>query len=418
MNQYVLSLGSNKSSRIDFLRQALVELSQFSQIIKVAPLFENPPLLPPQAPADWYHFFLNTAVIVSTELAPGEFLKQTQKIEQSSGRQGDRKKWAPRSLDIDLIFAKSKNGEWLEQNTSELTIPHPEWKTRNFVLAPLLHLDFTFLKNHRTHKNPLTTLMPILNVTPDSFSERPEDRSYEDLLGHFKNLLEQHPAIIDIGAESTRPGATPVDPDTEWSRLEPFLNFWQTQRNDYPFTRISLDTRHYQTAQRALSYSVSVLNDVSGLESAPMREVAEQYDQVILMHSLSIPADPTTVLLETSSPTSEVKTWALKRIRELSPTLQKKIIFDPGIGFGKTPLQSLNLLQNIESFYELEKPILVGHSRKSFMNLWTQEKFFERDFETLGISAEIYGKVDFLRVHNFSAHQRMNQSLLALRGQS
>jgi dihydropteroate synthase len=232
----------------------------------------------------------------------------------------------------------------------------------------------------------------------------------------MQRLLNLHPALLDIGAESTRPGATPLTSDEEWARLEPLLCHWKELKSSYPFTQLSLDTRHPQTAEKALAYDVSVLNDVGGLASVQMQDVAAHFDTTILMHSLSVPADPRNVLPKDQMATSELKSWLDTKLSDLPQNLLEKLIFDPGIGFGKTPLQSLELLQNLDEFKSYDLPLLVGHSRKSFMNLWCGKTFSNRDLETLGVSAQLFSQVEYLRIHNLDAHQRLQKSQLALTG--
>ena len=422
MNQYVLSLGSNLSPRKNHLQTALVKLSEFSTLRKISPLFENPPLLPPGATESWYHFFLNAAVWIETELSPEALLDQLHTMERAAGRTADRTTWSPRPLDIDIILQLSKNGDSLSYQSPRLQIPHPAWEQRNFVVTPMMHLlkgtpagaTLSIVKKHRELKNPLCVFSAILNATPDSFSEDPQ--SQEALPNKMQRLLNLHPALLDLGAESTRPGATPLTPDEEWTRLEPLLSQWKEIKRSYPFTQLSLDTRHAQTAEKALTYNVSVLNDVGGLASPKMQEVAAEFDSVILMHSLSVPADPKTVLAKEQTPTTELKSWLEKKMSTLPQNLLAKIIFDPGIGFGKTPLQSLSLLQNLNEFKSYDLPLLIGHSRKSFMNLWCGETFSQRDFETLGVSAQLFSQVEYLRIHNLKAHLRLQKSQLALAG--
>lgn len=415
MNSYILSLGSNLEPRRDHLAHALKKISQFAKIITTAPLFENPPLLPQNAPESWYRFFLNTGVKIETALSPDDLFLQLQNIESELGRDQLRLKWSPRPLDIDIVFMFNKNNESVNFTSALLQIPHPQWSSRNFVLSPLAHIikSPTFLQKHRQQK-PLSALVAILNVTPDSFSENPS--SLEHKINDFKNLLEQHPAVIDIGAESTRPGATPLSHDEEWQRLLPLLTHWREIHQNYPFTKISIDTRHFQTAKKALSFQVSILNDVSGLTEPDMQEVAQDYEQTILMHSLTVPAEPQTTLSTDLNTVDELKRWIEHKLNNLPSALLSRLIFDPGIGFGKTPRQSLEILQRLPDFYSYNRPLLIGHSRKSFMNLWTEKKFSDRDIETLGVSAKIIHHVEYLRVHNLEAHQRLQKSLLALDG--
>lgn len=415
MNHYILSLGSNLEPRTDHLIQALNKISSFAKIVNTAPLFENPPLLPEKAPDEWYRFFLNTAVHIQTSLSPEDLFTQLQNVESQMGRNKERLKWSPRPLDIDIVFMLNKNLEPMNYSSSHLQIPHPQWESRRFVTSPLIHLlkSPTFLQKHRQQKS-LPSLVAILNATPDSFSENTS--SLDEKLTTFQRLLANHPAVVDIGAESTRPGATPVSHEEEWQRLLPLLTYWKEVKQNHPFTKISLDTRHAETAAKALSYKVSILNDVSGLAETKMTEIAQHYEQTILMHSLSVPADPKNTLSTTSGAIDELKKWLEVKIAKLPPSLLPNLIFDPGIGFGKTPRQSLEILQKLPEFYKYNIPLLVGHSRKSFMNLWTQQNFADRDFETLGVSATILHHVEYLRVHNLEAHFRLQKSILALEG--
>ncbi len=422
MNQYVLSLGSNLPPRKNHLQTALVKLSEFSTLRKISPLFENPPLLPSEAPESWYQFFLNAAVWIETELAPETLLDQLNSMERAAGRTADRATWAPRPLDIDIILLLSKTGEPLTYHSPRLQIPHPAWEQRNFVVTPIMHLlkgtaagtALSIVKKHRELLTPLCAFSAILNATPDSFAEDPQ--SQESPPKKMQRLLKLHPALLDLGAESTRPGATSLTPAEEWARLEPLLGLWKEIRHSYPFTQLSLDTRHAQTAEQALAYNVSVLNDVGGLTSLQMQDVATQFEATILMHSLSVPADPKTVLPKNQNAGTELKAWLENKLATLPQALLAKLIFDPGIGFGKTPLQSLSLLQNLNEFKSFDLPLLIGHSRKSFMNLWCDETFSERDFETLGVSGQLLSQAEFLRIHNLEAHQRLQKSQLALAG--
>ncbi|MBY0384736.1 dihydropteroate synthase [bacterium] len=360
---------------------------------------------------------MNTAIKIETLLSPEDLFSKLQNVEFEVGRDQKRRKWSPRPLDVDIIFMLDKNNESINHSSSTLQIPHPYWDSRNFVLSPLIHLLNTpsIVEKHRREK-PLSVFAAILNVTPDSFSEK--SSSLKQKLSDFQNLLALHPAVIDIGAESTRPGATPLTHEEEWQRLSPLLTYWKEVSQNFPFTKISIDTRHFETAAKSLSYNVSILNDVSGLNQPKMIEVAEDYEKTILMHSLTVPAEPQTTLPDELNAVDELKKWLDVKIKNLPQSLIPRLIFDPGIGFGKTPRQSLELLQKISEFHVYNIPLLVGHSRKSFMNLWTQQNFADRDFETLGVSAKVIHQVEYLRVHNLEAHQRLQKSILALQGPS
>ena len=391
MNSYAIALGSNLGDRVANLSQALGRLKELGRVVKQAPLLENPPWLPAKAPTDWYSFFLNTAVVLESPLKPLELLDATQKIEAALGRPANHPNWSPRSIDIDLLFDLSGS----EFKHPRLSLPHPSWKKRNFVLAPLVHIltghatknTPTVLKLYRKQKLPLPALMGIINVTPDSFSQhKRETIEYGAVFAEIKNHFAQGTAFIDIGAESTRPGATALSATEEWQRLEPVLNLVRELKQQNSFTQISLDTYHPQTAARALDYKVDVLNDVGGLKLPAMRELASTYSGIIVMHSLSVPADKNIHWPEDTNSIEAMDRWLNETLEGLVFLKPEQIIWDPGFGFGKTPRQSLDL---IKSFYHFKKtPVrsLVGHSRKSFMNLWSQKPFAQRDSDTLAVS--------------------------------
>lgn len=436
MNSYMLALGSNLGDRKQHLLSAIELLKREGSIDDISPCFENPPLLPPGAPKDWYHFFLNCVVIFKTTKAPLELLKTVKRIESELGRTENHEKWCPRQMDIDLICQQNPSSRDEIFSSNALTIPHPAWSERNFVISPLNHLaphlkiartvsasemtpQNSVIEISRQLAKPLPALMAILNITPDSFSNSEKTLNIETKIAEFKNRLESDPAFIDIGAESTRPHAQSLSAPEEWDRLLPFLELWKDIKGHYPFTKLSLDTYHFQTAQKSLDYGVDILNDVSGLSTPEMQEVASNFKKVILMHSLSVPADPQITLPEDRPAHLQIAEWLSKKLFALKTIPQEKIIFDPGLGFGKTPLQSLELLRNMTHFHQFDLLLLSGHSRKSFMNLWSEQPYSERDPETLGASLFLTEKqIDILRVHNLPLHKRALQSHLALRGPS
>lgn len=401
MSHYVLALGSNLGERQENLLSAVAHLRTLGDISNIAPIVETPPLLPAQAPEEWYHFFLNTTLVLETNLDPEELLSKTQEIETQLGRKKDHQKWAPREIDIDIISSSAHS----EYNSEALTLPHPEWHKRSFVTTPLGTTAPELLK-HRAAAPVTTALMGIINVTPDSFSQENITINYEALRNQLESLITSPVQYIDIGAESTRPGAQQLSDDEEWQRLQPVLSLLPNLKKKNPFVRVSLDTYHPRTAQRALDYQVDILNDVSGFQSQEMLEVAANYNEVILMHSLSIPADPLVTLPKDHQPVDDIIPWYETKLNQFNRfKTDDKIIFDPGIGFGKTPLQSLQLLQEVDQLMKLPSRLLIGHSRKSFFNLITEKPFAQRDTETLAASIHLAHKnVDILRVHNIEMH--------------
>ncbi len=164
---------------------------------------------------------------------------------------------------------------------------------------------------------------------------------------------------------------------------------------------------------------VNWINDVSGCRDIEMQKIiADSACDVVMMHSLSVPADKSIVLRDDENPVDIIMSWASSQIDELERRgiARQRIIFDPGVGFGKTPEQSLKLLAEAHRFRELGVRVLIGHSRKSFLSLFTEKSFSDRDPETLIASLELARKgVDYLRVHNVAAHTQSFKLARALR---
>jgi dihydropteroate synthase len=240
-------------------------------------------------------------------------------------------------------------------------------------------------------------LVAIINITPDSFSDGRSQATTGDYIQLINQAIVEGADILDIGAESTRPNATLISPEEEWSRLEPVL----TTCNLQPAT-LSLDTRHPQTFRKALQYGAKWFNDVSGFQNPESLTLAKECGcDIVLMHSLTVPADPKVTFPEGTDVVKEVYQWANKRIAELQLP-KEKIIFDPGIGFGKTAVQSWDLIKNISVFKALGVRIMVGHSRKSFLGLPMEQ----RDAATAEITRKLAENgVDYARVHNIKVNR-------------
>jgi dihydropteroate synthase len=222
---------------------------------------------------------------------------------------------------------------------------------------------------------------------------------------------------VDVGAESTRPGATQLSHEEEWERLKCFdehaINFCHSHG-----MQVSVDTRHALTAEKMLQMSVDWINDVGGMEQEAMRAcVGAAQCVVVLMHSLSVPADPAQTLPENVDVIKEIITFFETRMQwlEQAGVKRARIVLDPGIGFGKTPEQSMRILQRIEEIKALGMPVLVGHSRKSFLKRFTDREAADRDDATLAISASLLQKnIDYLRVHNTARHNELLKAHWAL----
>ena len=247
-----------------------------------------------------------------------------------------------------------------------------------------------------------TRLVGIVNITPDSFSDGGKALRPDDALAAIQQLIADGADIIDIGAESTRPGATPLTAEEEWQRLEPVLALLPRESS----VEFSLDTRHPYTARKALAH-VDWINDVSGFaDNAMIDAVKNSQCKLVVMHSLSVPADKNIVMPESADVIEELIAFAKQRISALEAAgiAHGRIVFDPGIGFGKTAKQSLDILHNIESFSVLGVPLYIGHSRKSFLG----GNPAERDAATLAISRDLAAHgIAYLRVHDVAAHARV-----------
>ena len=246
-------------------------------------------------------------------------------------------------------------------------------------------------------------LMGIINVTPDSFSDARAHFDADAALVAIARLIEEGTDVIDIGAESTRPGATPITAEEEWQRLEPVL----AQLSRFSGAVFSVDTRHGETARKALGLGIGWINDVSGFADVAMVEaVKDSQCRLVVMHSLSVPADKNIVLSESADVIEEVIAFAQKRFAALKAAgiARERLIFDPGIGFGKTAAQSLALLRDIKCLNVLGVPLLVGHSRKSFLG----GVLAARDDATLVVSHYLADcGVEYVRVHDVARHHSM-----------
>lgn len=405
LNKLVLGVGSNLGDRHENIEIALKQLQEHSKTpLRISPCFETPALLPEKAPPEWDLPYLNLAVELHVSLSARDSLELVQKIERESGRRR-KSHWEPRSLDLDILLF---NNDTFDE--PDLKIPHSQMLKRAFVLDPLKELrPAEFLNLARKHPEHSPLLMAIINLTPDSFSDGGQLQRLEDLSNYLDNV-DKSVAILDIGAESTRPGATPLTWKEEWERLKEPLMYLNTRyKKKLLRPKISLDTRHPETAARALEFDVDIINDVSGASSDQLLDVvSSSRAEYILMHSLSVPADKSIVLSKETSILNYLRLWFSKKLDILSQKgiNKDKIILDPGLGFGKSPSQSAEIIANIEVLNSLTCRVLVGHSRKSFLNSVTDKPFANRDSLSSALSVFLSDKgVDYLRVHNPLLHK-------------
>jgi dihydropteroate synthase len=260
----------------------------------------------------------------------------------------------------------------------------------------------------------MTDIVGILNITPDSFSDGGKFFSRSESIKQAHNLINSGATILDIGAESTRPRLAyekSISPEEEWDRLKeslPEIISLAKKQN----IKISIDTRNAKTVRKIIAENLQIgwINDVSAGEDIELiKLVAQTRFEYVIMHNLGIPANPNLKVPENKNICSFVHDYLAEKIAicKRNGIPRDRIIIDPGIGFGKTADQSLQLIKEIASFKSLGCRILVGHSRKSFFNLFTNKEFSQRDIETFVTSVFLANnKVDYLRVHDVEGNIR------------
>lgn len=243
----------------------------------------------------------------------------------------------------------------------------------------------------------------ILNVTPDSFSDGGQYLEPDAALRHADSLLEAGADMLDLGAESTRPGRPqPVPAAEEWSRLGPVL-CGLVQR--YPEVPLSVDTVKPETAKLALQAGAWAVNDVSGLRLDPgVADVCARYGAgLILMHSRGTfselatydHADYEDVVVDTLEELERSVDCATSRGVD-----RERLIVDPGLGFSKRPEQNYEILSRLRAFAALGLPVMIGPSRKRFLGTVTGTEVNDRDVATAAACTAAYMEgVDLFRVH-------------------
>ncbi len=405
MSEFFLGLGSNLGDRRLNLLRAIEGLGAFAEIAAVSPVYETDPWGLEEQPQ-----FLNICAAGSSELAPGQLLSAIKGLEVEMGRQ-PAVRWGPRLIDIDILLMDN-----LCLHGENLDIPHLEMASRGFVLAPLADLSpgnihpesglsvrqmlaaiphddvhqvgeldprFAAARRDFLNKQPLewgrrTYVMGIVNATPDSFSGDgilTDEAVAEAAVAQAVRFVAEGADIVDIGGESTRPGSLPVSAAEELARVLPVVAAVR-QAVSVP---ISIDTYRASVAAACLDAGADWVNDVWGLRMdtglAPL--VAQWRCPVIIMHNRSKPKNVSQqdhlggryVGIEYDDLIADI-------IAELGQSIEladaagierSQIIIDPGVGFGKTVAQNLQLIDQLDQFKAMGFPILLGSSRKSFI---------------------------------------------------
>ncbi len=259
-------------------------------------------------------------------------------------------------------------------------------------------------------------IMGILNVTPDSFSDGGQFDSEASACSQAEALVVSGADIIDVGGESTRPFAESVSVEDELQRVLPAI---RAIRSRFPIP-ISIDTTKAEVARQALDAGADIINDVSALRKDPemIDLVRETTVPVIIMHMQNTPGD-----MQLKPQYDNVIHDIIAFFRERIQWLEEKgidpqrITLDPGIGFGKTVSHNLSILKHLEVFKTLGCPVLLGHSRKRFIEDITGLAVEERDLPTAVVSAlALQSGVDIIRVHNVAASHQALQMAAAIQG--
>lgn len=445
--EVIIAVGSNVGDRLHNFDEALQQMKKSGiQITRHGCLYETEPAYVTDQPR-----FLNSAVRGVTKLQPHELLKVLKKIERDMGRTvGIR--YGPRPIDLDILFYGNHT-----VNTDILTIPHERIQERPFVMAPLVDLlgtdidDYTIklenlfskrsgglfetweklggesliekdgmervvpIANQLRNFSSKTSIMGILNVTPDSFSDGGKYLSTQSAVSQVQLMLSEGADIIDLGAQSTRPKASKLSAEEELDRLIPVLEAVKNMP-EMEGKLLSVDTFYSLVAAEAVSKGAHLVNDVSSgqLDSSMHSVVATLKVPYIATH---MRGDPSTMQnsenLEYDDVCKEVAHELYTRVfdAELSGIPAWRIIIDPGIGFSKNTEQNLDILMGLpiirseiarRNLAVSHAPLLIGPSRKRFLGeVCARPAAAERDPATIAaVTTGVLGGANIVRVHN------------------
>jgi len=265
-----------------------------------------------------------------------------------------------------------------------------------------------FQAKDRMFSHVRTYIMGILNVTPDSFSDGGDYAQPELAVAHAREMIRDGADILDIGGQSTRPGYKEISPEDEWYRLCPVLQALAEETDAV----ISVDTYYPEVAQKALALGVHIINDVSGFGPEMVHAVKDSNCGCIVMH----PGDE-----GTGSICRRVRAFFEKRLREMTAAgiTAERICFDPGVGFGKTQEENLQLIRYTNDVRLPGNAYLLAASRKRVIGAACgNPPFKERLAGTIAAhTVGVMGGADFLRVHDVAVAvqaARMADALLGV----
>ena len=256
----------------------------------------------------------------------------------------------------------------------------------------------------------LPKIIGILNVTTDSMSSFGRCADPLEATDFVRKIIDDGASIIDVGAESTRPGGMSVTHEQEWARLEPVLQKIIDIAHNAG-VEISLDTRNHETASKGVRIGIDYINDVCGFADEKMVDVLAKHHKVkgIFMHSLAVPVPRSCCLPYETDVAAFLIKWGVKKLAHLVDDHNisaDRLIFDPGLGFSKDEDHCFDIVRNIEIFKKaLGVPICIGHSKKRFLG--QQLNSDDRGTETLALSiVPPMLQADYIRVHDVREHKK------------
>jgi 2-amino-4-hydroxy-6-hydroxymethyldihydropteridine diphosphokinase/dihydropteroate synthase len=386
-----LALGSNLGNRFENLRTAIAQLSEFFDCRKSSLVIETDAILPSDASNDWNRPYLNMIICGNSTLDPFSLLECIKNIEKQMGRDPNASSWSPRIIDIDII---DYNNEVVD--TEQLSVPHKEIKNRDFLQYLLESVAYKIPKNIKCDTNRYGALnyfvlspklVGVVNVTPDSFSDGGKYFYQDAAVIRITDLYNEGACIIELGAQSTRPGYEEISPSEEIARLSEILE--RTKNIDC----LGIDSYFDSVIEYAIkTHNIRWINDIkSQLSADTIKLIADNNAKlVVMLQGMDV-------------------AWLENRARYLQNLGIKKenILLDPGIGFAKSRRENIEIIKNISRIKSMGYNVLFAHSRKSFISGFSNTVAADRDIETIAVSNfAVQKKMDYLRVHNIRDHMK------------
>jgi dihydropteroate synthase len=316
------------------------------------------------------------------------------------------------STDVILMGNRAQLQKLDLSNYHKFHLPDLEVKIKELLKLYSSHQPTLLNCRGKELKLDTTKIMGILNVTPDSFSDGDRYTDKDKAVEHALQMVREGAEIIDIGGESTRPGAQPVSSAQELERIIPVLKAIRNKSDAI----ISIDTNKAEVAKQAILAGADIVNDISALRfDDKMIDVLNQFPNVpiILMHMQGTPRNMQKNP-HYNDVIQEILTFLQNRIKfcQQNGINKDRIFIDPGIGFGKHYNDNVEILQKIGEFRSLGVPVLLGASRKSFLKKIYEEKAEKRLSGTLATTAwASWNKIEIVRVHDVKENFRLLQTL-------